>query len=311
MKKIASIVSLALAATGIASGCAVDAVDGANPETVDTVEGAICSPTAQDNAVSAMFANLATTMAIEFKRMNFTRDLEVYQGGQYQQMLRVTAASRALCGPDQCRATDALLAFQNPAWYQKKFVFSNGTELDPWTFSARLVAGWNAQKVCEDRFRQGNVNACVTEPHYLDKVSVQPVAPACGIGNLSLVTFKASKADMNGNKLSPEQPLSDISKIQRRYLWTDQDQNLPVNDNEFMRFSTSADGIYVTTDPGEGGYPDPGSSGSCPTALLKFSYTNAIQGTCCSYNQGANMWYQPLSVVADGSGYYKCVNKPT
>jgi hypothetical protein len=264
-----------------------------------------------DNAVSAMFANLASTMAIEFKRMQITNDLEIYRGANNQEMLRVKAASKPLCGSTNCAGTTALLAFQNTSSTAKKYIFNNGTQLDPWRFSARLVAGYRAQKTCEQRWINGDASACVAELHYYELTDSTPIAPVCGISGLNLLTFKASKADASGNKLSPEQRLTDAAKLQKRYLWTDQDQNLPVNDNEFMKFEVSADGLYIKHDPGDGGYPTPGTPGSCPTSRLKFGYASpSLTGTCCSLNGGTNMWYQPYNIAADGSGYWQCVNKP-
>ena len=306
MNKIASLASAAVAAAALASGCAVDAPDPANHEAVDAVEGAFCSGNAQDNAISAAFANLATAMAIELKRMQITHDLEIYRGTYNQEMLRVKNMSKPLCGASQCKGTNAILAFQNAA-SNKPFILPNGAQLDPWSFSSRLVAGFRAQQNCEKRVFQGNPDACVTEWHYLENTAETPINPVCGIGGLKLLTFKASKADLYGNKLSPEQRLTDASKLQKMFLWTDQDQNLPVSNNDFMQFSVSADGVSINFDPGEGSYPPSGTTGSCGTSLLKFSYTN-ITGTCCSHNGGTNMSYKPYAVAADGSGYWRCMN---
>jgi hypothetical protein len=305
MNKFASVVSLALASAGIASGCAVDSVDSGNPEAVETYEGAVCAQNPSDNALAAMFANLAATMAIEFKRMQFTQDLEIYRGAYNQEMLRIKSSSLGLCGASACKGTKAILAFQNPQ--SKPFIFANGAQLDPWAFSSRLVPGYRGQKNCEDRARNGDSSACVAEPHYFELSATTPLSPVCGIGGLNLLSFKTSKADANGNKLNPEQRLNDASKLQRLFLWTDTDQTLPVNMNDFMQFSVSSDGLYTNFDPGEGSYPPPGTSGSCGTSLLKFSYTS-ITGTCCSYNGGTNMSYQPYIIQPDGSGYWKCQN---
>lgn len=303
MKRIASLAIMTIAA--VATSCAVDD-ETARTESVDTAEDALCSSNAQDNAISHMFANLATAMSIELKRMQFTRDLEIYRGAYNQEMLRVTNSSKSLCGASGCKATNAILAFQSAT--NKPYILPNGTQLDPWSFASRLVAGWRAQQACEQRARNGDPNACVAEPHYLELVGTQSLSPVCGVGDLSLARFKVSKADLNGRKLSPEQRLSNIGNMQKMYLWTDQDQNLPVSGNPFMQFSVSADGLYQTIDPGEGSYPPSGTSANCPTSLLKFSYTG-ITNSCCTYNGGRRMWYQPYAVAHDGSGYWRCVNR--
>lgn len=305
MKKIASLVSLALASTALAAGCSVDAVDSASIENIDAAEGAVCT-NPQDNAINAMFASLAATMAIELKRMQFTKDLEIYRGAYNQEMLRVSNSAKALCGSSGCKGTNAILAFQSAQ--AKPFIFPNGAQLDPWSFASRLVAGWRAQSNCEARVRNGDPNSCAAEWHYFEQVDSTPISPVCGFTGLNLLKFKVSKADSYGNKLVPEQPLKDAGKLQKMFLWTDQDQNLPVSNNDFMQYSVSSDGLYLSLDPGEGSYPPSGTSASCGTALLTFSYTN-ITNSCCSYNGGTNMWYQPYAVAADGSGYWRCVKR--
>lgn len=311
MKKIASLVSLAIAAAGIASGCAVDTADGVPQETVDAAEGAFCTNPQNDN-ISAMFASLATAMARELNRMQFTNDLEIYRGAYNQEMLRVTALSKQSLCKDGCRNVEAILAFQNPL--NPPYIFNNGTQLDPWSFASRLVTGWRAQKTCQDRFWAGDPSACVTEWHYLEQTGSQPLGSICGISGRTLFQFKASKANLYGQKLNPEQPLYNLASIQKMFLWTDQDQNLPVNNNPFMQFQVLSDGVTVQFDPGEGDYPSPPGTVGCGSKLLQFSYTN-IAGTCCEVLQTNNNnnttllrgTYHAYSVKPDGSGYYKCM----
>jgi hypothetical protein len=300
MKKIASVVSFALAAVSLVAGCSVDAGDGAAlDESVGLEEGGLCS---NPDGINAMMASLATVIGNELHRFEIANDFEIYRGYNNNEMLRIKSSARSLCS-NNCRNIDAILLWQDSR-NDQKFVFKDGTKLNSWVFASRLVAGWRAQKNCQDRAYNGDLSACVAEPHYLEKVSEAP-ALCNGVDyGLLLTKFKVSKATTAGVKVSPETALTNPDKLQRKFLWTDPDQTLPATGNPYLQFQILSNRVELEMDPGEGTGEAPIPPGTCPTALMKYSPTS-IAGSCCSYNGGTNMAYKAQTAA----GWYKCEAK--
>lgn len=305
MKKFASFASFALAAASLVAGCAVDPVDGATAqeESIGTGEAAVCS---NPDGTNAMLAALAGAIATELHRFEIVNDFEIYRGTYNQEMLRISQLSRSFC-TNNCRNIDALLAFQD-ARNDQIFTFKDGTKLSSWNFASRLVTGYRAQKACLDRFWNGDPSACVTEWHYLEKVSSVPTTCNGTDYGLRMMKFKVSKANMYGQKLSPEQPLTNPDPISRKLLWADGDQNLPVNGNPFLQFRVLNNKVEIELDPSEGTSEDPIPAASCGTASLKYypSPNPDITGKCCTaVPRGLYRKYN-LPGTSSWGGWYKC-----
>jgi len=303
MKKLASVVSLALAAAGIASGCAVDAADSAPVENIGSDEGAVC---ANLEGTNAMLASLATAIATELHRFELASDFEIYRGHNYQEMLRIKQTSRSLC-TNNCRNIDGLLAFQDSR-NDQLYEFKDGTKLNSWTFASRLVAGWRAQKVCEDR-AVSDPRTCVAEWHYLEKVSSAPTLCNGTDYGLKITKFKVSRANNLGSKLSPEQALANPDILQRKLLWTDPDQTLPATGNPYLQFRILDNRVELELDPGEGTGEDPIPPGSCGATSLYWSPDYDLTDRCCSTKKAPNGGYQRYAMPNSPPGWYKCTAK--
>ena len=302
MKKLATIASLALATAAITSGCAVDAVDGASPEDIDANEGAICS---NPDGSNAMMAALATAIATELHRWEIDKDFEVYTAPNWMEMLRLKQSARGLC-TNNCRNIDAILALQDTR-NDQLFVFKDGYKLKSDTVAARLVAGWRNQKVCADRAATGDRASCVTEPHYLEKVSSTGNLCNGTDYGLKMVKYKVSKAQPWGPKIQPEQRLWNADALSKKLLWTDPDQTLPATGNPFVQFRVLSGGVEVELDPVGGTTEEPITAGTCGTTSLKYSPAANIHGTCCSVAGSWNTVYKPYALSSLPPGYYKCM----
>lgn len=305
MKKIASFASFALAAASLVAGCAVDPADGAvaQEESIGTDEAAVC---VNPDGTNAMLAALAGAIATELHRFEIPTDFEIYRGTYNQEMLRVKQSSRGLC-TNNCRNIDALLMFQDPR-NDQVFAFKDGTKLNSWTFASRLVAGLRAQKNCEDRARNGDRTACVSELHYMEKLSSVPTTCNGTDYGLRMMKFKVSKANSSGQKLNPEQALSNIDPLSKRLLWTDPDQTLPANGNPFLQFRILSNRVEIELDPNEGTTEDPIPPASCGTSSMKFfpSPNPDITGQCCTFlPQGKYRKYNTPG-TSSWAGWYKC-----
>jgi len=301
MKKIASIVSLALAAAGIVSGCTMESGDLAQEDSAGT-EQAACSNL---DGTNAMLAGLAAAIGTELHRFEIVQDFEIYRGYNYQEMLRIKSSSRSLC-LNNCRNIDALLSFQDSRTDQL-FVFKDGTKLSSWTFASRLVTGWRNQKTCLDR-AANDPSACVTELHYLEKTSSVPTLCNGVDYGLSMNTYKVSKGTAAGQKVSPETALINPDILQRKLLWTDPDQTLPATGNPYLQFRILNSRVELELDPSVGTGEDPQAPGTCGTTSLKYSPATVITGACCSVNGSTNTVYRQYTLPGASSfvGWYKC-----
>lgn len=303
MKKIVSLIAVAVGAAGAVAGCSVDATEGGRQEVIGSTEGAACSNV---DGTNAMFAALATAMGTELHRFELTSDFEIYRGYNNQEMLRVKSSSRTLC-TNNCRNIDALLEWQDSR-NDQRFQFKDGTKLNSWTFAARLVAGYRAQKNCEDRAIHGDPSACVAEPHYLEKTSSNPTTCGGVDYGLRMVQFKVSKANSRGQKLSPEQALRNPDVLQRKFLWTDPDQTLPANGNPYLQFRILADRVSCELDPSDGTSEDPTPPGSCGASKLRFSPAIDVTGTCCSVPGVNGRAYKKAMLAGQTrhTGWFEC-----
>ena len=306
MHKLGTLVTTTLAAAALMSACAVDSADPVG-EPNGSTEQAYCSNVEGTNA---MFAALAAAMGTELHRFELTNDFELYRGMYNQEMLRITQQSRSLC-TNNCRNIDAILSLQDPR-NDQIFVFKDGTKLNSWTFAARLVAGYRAQKSCMDRARNGDRNGCSTEWHYLEKVSVRPATCGGVDYGLDMYKFKVTKANMYGQELSPEQPLFNPDTLQRKLLWTDPDQNLPATGNPYLQFRVLPGGVELELDPSRGISEDLQAPGTCGTTSLTYSPHEDANDRCCSVSGSRNTVYKRY--VLPGStnfvGWHKCQPRP-
>lgn len=298
MKKIVSLVSLALAAAGAVAGCSVDTTEGGQNEAVGSAEAAACLNL---DGTNAMLASLATAIATELHRVEINQDFEIYRGMYNQEMLRIKQSSRGLC-TNNCRNIDALLVLQDPR-NDQLYVFKDGTKLNSWTFASRLVAGYRAQQNCVSN---GN---CATEWHYLEKTSSTPTTCGGVDYGLNMVQFKVSKANAYGQKLSPEQALLNPENLQRKLLWTDPDQSLPATGNPYLQFRIFDNRVGCEMDPGGGTSEEPIPPATCGTSSLKFSPVVDVTGTCCTVSSipGATVYRKTVMAGQSGfTGWFKC-----
>src|SRR5688572_27384361 len=100
MKKIASFVSISLAAVGLAAGSSVDVQE--EGFDVGAGEEAVCNNL---DGTNAMLASLASAIGNELGRWEIVKDFEVYRGYNYQEMIRVKSTSRSKC-LNNCRNID-------------------------------------------------------------------------------------------------------------------------------------------------------------------------------------------------------------
>jgi hypothetical protein len=258
------------------------------------------------DGTNAMLATLAAAMGTELHRFELVNDFEVYRGFNNQEMLRVKQSARALC-TNNCRTIDAFLSLQDSRT-DGQFVFKDGTKLNSWTYASRLVTGWRNQKVCLDRAAT-DPRACVTEWHYLEKTNSVPTLCGGVDYGLNMNTYKVSKANMYGQKLSPEQALINPDILQRKLLWTDPDQTLPATGNPYLQFRILNNKVELELDPARAGSGDaPTAPGTCGTTSLQHSPDVVITGQCCSVNGSTNTVYKPyiLQGTTTFVGWYKC-----
>ena len=305
MKKIASLVSFALAAAGIVAGCAVESGDLAQDDSAGAEQAACLNL----DGTNAMLATLAAAMGTELHRFELVSDFEVYRGYNYQEMLRIKQSARSLC-TNNCRTIDAILSLQDSRTDQL-FVFKDGTKLNSWTFASRLVTGWRNQKVCLDRAAT-DPRACVTEYHYLEKTNSVPTTCGGVDYGLNMNTYKVSKANQYGQKVSPETALTNPDILQRKLLWTDPDQTLPATGNPYLQFRILDSKVELELDPTRGGTGDaPTAPGTCGTTSLSYNVDPAVvvNGTCCSVNGSMNTVYKPYLMPGTTvwAGWYKCL----
>jgi hypothetical protein len=182
-------------------------------------------------------------------------------GAYNQQHLALTSTGLSRCS-NGCANVKALLSFQD-ARYDNILSFPGGEKLSAWSYAARLVAGYNEQRVCESRpsNNTSNPNNCPAEEHKLTLVRTTP--GACDMN----FTYNA-RTPSGGMLIAP-------SLLKNKLLWASG------NYNPYIAFSSTPG--TVTIDP-TWDLNSPGSTtqpGSCTNACAKFSTAN-ISGQCCT-----------------------------
>jgi hypothetical protein len=267
MRKLVSAVVASSMIVGLASGCAVEGADEAD---IGSVEEASCS---NAQGTNAMIAALAVAIGRELKRWNVTTDFQLVTGAYNQQHLALTPTGLAQC-TNGCANVKALLFFQD-ARYDQQVVFPGGEKLSSWSYAARLVAGYNEQKVCEGRPKNNNdPNNCPAEEHKLTLAGTSP--GACDIN----YTF-AARSSSGGMLQNP-------ALLRNKLLWTGG------ANNPYVAFTST--NSTVTIDPTWGlNDGDNTTSGSCQTVCTKVSTTTNYANRCCvvagktgTMKQGAN-----------------------
>jgi len=295
MNKFASIVSLSLAAIGLAAGCSVEAVDS---EEFTDFTGEAAGECNNVNGTNAMIASLAVNIGIDLGRIDILKDFEIYRGTYYQEMLRIRSSAMGRC-KNSCRNIKGILAFQEPELDQQ-WIWKGGTKLSTWNFASRLVTGYRNQQTCEARSLT-DVNTCKgAEDHFLEMKSMAD-ATCNGVDyGLSLVDFTTTRGAAGGGELTPnpgaDVPLTDPTKLKRKLLWAHVGTGTPNETiaeklNPYVQFAV-VDALTIQLDPGDGTVepppPPPDAPPPAATCLAECQMTNrpdlAPGGQCCDCN---------------------------
>ena len=253
MRKLVSAVVASSVIVGLASGCAVEGMDEAD---IGNAEEASCT---NAQGTNAMIAALAVAIGRELKRWKVTTDFQLVTGAYNQQHLALTPTGLAQC-TNGCANVKALLFFQD-ARYDLQVIFPGGERLSSWSYAARLVAGYNEQKVCEGRPANNNdPNNCSAEDHQL---TLAGTAPGPCDGNY---TFNA-RTPSGGMLMNP-------ALLRNKLLWTGG------ANNPYVAFTST--NSTVTIDPTWGILNgEKTSSGSCETVCTRISTVQSFLHACC------------------------------
>ena len=319
MKKIASFVSLTLAAVGLASGCAVDVQD----EALDVGAGdeAVCNNV---DGTNAMLASLASVMAVEFGRWQITQDLVVGVGTNNQQILKIKDKSKCLDG-GKCARTQWILDWQN-SQYDQQYVFKGGQKLNSWTFASRLVAGFGNQLTCDNR-GFGDANGCrIGEKigntwygvsHFLNKTSAVPTTCDGVDQGLELWTYSAVRGKSDGTIGNPggtpaPLPAGGANELRKKLIWATNGATSPnmTSPNPYLVFS-SPDNMTVVIDPGgDNGEQPPPPAQVCDDKCQGTAPVPAPDGVnlpfgCCTCNGVGGLFKPATGRVPPGT--WKCM----
>jgi hypothetical protein len=319
MKKIASFVSISLAAVGLAAGCSVEVQE----EGVDVGEAAVCNNV---DGTNAMLASLASAIGNELGRWEMLKDFEIYRGYNNQEMIRVKSASRSKC-LNNCRNIDYILQWQDSR-NDQLFVFKGGQKLNSWTFASRLVNGYRAQQTCEARSATDTNTCKITEMvgtvrkdvhHFLEKTSA--VHTTCdGVDQgLLLVDYKATrgKADGTHGELSPEALLPNANQLNRKLVWAYNGittPNPPAHEqhliNPYLQFA-AINNMTVQIDPGgDNGEEPPTPGGGCRDGCQVpgggFDLSQPAPGQCCTCNSVAGFYRKYTGPRGNLVDTFKC-----
>jgi hypothetical protein len=290
MRKIVSSLIVMTAFAGLASACAVDMP--ADEESAGSDHLALMN-CYDPQGTNAMMAALAVAAANELGRWNVTTDFHKVTNSNWQTVLGLSPAGLARCSSrgHSCPNIKALLFFQDTR-YDNYIRFSSSVKLSAHSYVARLIAGFDAQKICEDRAKinppkPGQVpssDTCYAEEHLLTPAGTAP--GGCDMN----FTYNATTPS-GGLLVYPQ-------LLKNKLIWANDGGSAQVL-NPYVQFTSTA--RSVTVDP-TSNFNQPGSAsgGSCLTACQKFSTSN-ISGNCCSCN-GASGVFQ-LSPTAN---FYKC-----
>jgi hypothetical protein len=290
-KFISSFIAMS-ALAGLASACAVD-MPADEQESAGSDHQALvnCS---NPQGTNAMIAGLAVAIANELGRWNVTTDFQKVSGPNYQTMLGLSPAGTARCQSrgHSCPNIKALLFFQDTR-YDNYIRFPGNVKLSAYSYQARLTAGFDAQKICEDRAKINppkpgqtpSSDTCYAEEHLLTLTGTAP--GGCDMN------FTYNATTPSGGLLAQPQLLKN------KLIWANDGGSAQVL-NPYVQFTSTA--RTVTVDPTwDLNQPGSASGGSCVVSCQKFSTNPATAGSCCTCN-GASGTFQPAATA----NVYKC-----
>lgn len=269
MRKFVSSFIAISALAGLASACATDmpAVEQESPGS-DHQALVNCS---NPEGTHAMIAALAVAIGSELGRWKVGTDFTKVTGAYNQQHLALTPTGLAQCTArgNACENVKALLFFQD-ARYDNYIRFPGNVKLSAWSYASRLVAGYDAQKVCESRANQNptSADACPAEDHVLTLAGTSP--GACD------VNFTYNVRTPTGGMLRWPHLLKN------KLIWANPGGSF-TDLNPYIAFQSTASTVTIdpTWDLDQGG----GSSGgSCLASCQKYDKLKNWTGECCSCN---------------------------
>ncbi|MDQ2646950.1 MAG: hypothetical protein M3020_24310 [Myxococcota bacterium] len=289
-KFVSSFIAIA-AVAGLASACAVD-VPLEEQESAGADHQALVN-CANPEGTNAMIAAVAVAIATELGRWNVSTDFTTKIGTYNQRHLTLSTQGQAQCTArgNNCENLKALLFFQD-AKYDNYIRFPNRVKLSAYSYAARLVAGWEGQRTCEQRARDAIAqrkpippDACPAEDHSLTLFSTAP--GGCDMN----FTYTAKKPDGT--------PLANPAQLKNKLVWAN-DGGSMTNLNPYIQFQSTAS--TVTVDPTwDLNQPGSASGGSCTLSCQKYDKNNVLTGQCCTCN-GQSGTFQ-LGATAN---VYKC-----
>jgi hypothetical protein len=291
MRKFVSSFIVMTAFAGLASACAVD-MPADEQENAGSDHQALvnCS---NPEGTNAMIAALAVAVANELGRWNVTTDFQKVTNGNWQTVLGLSPAGLSRCSSrgHSCPNIKALLFFQDTR-YDNYIRFPGNVKLSAYSYVARLTAGFDAQKICEDRAKinppkPGQVpssDTCYAEEHLLTLTGTAP--GGCDMN----FTYNATTPS-GGLLVYPQ-------LLKNKLIWANDGGSAQVL-NPYIQFTSTA--RSVTVDPtSDFNQPGSASGGSCLTTCQKFSTSN-ISGNCCTCSGNSGVF--ELSPTAN---FYKC-----
>ena len=289
-KFVSSFIAIA-AVAGLASACAVDVpLEEQESSGSDHLALVNC---ANPEGTNAMIAAVAVAAATELGRWNVPVDFTTKIGTYNQRHLTLSPAGQALCTQrgHNCENLKALLFFQD-AKYDNYIRFPGNVKLSAYSYAARLVAGWEGQKICEQRARDAIAqrkpippDACPAEDHKLTLIGTAP--GGCDMN----FTYSAKKPDGTA--------LANPAQLKNKLVWANDGASM-TNLNPYIQFQSTAS--TVTVDPTwDLNQPGSASGGSCTVSCQKYDRSNNLSGQCCTCNGQSGTFF--LSATAN---VYKC-----
>jgi hypothetical protein len=253
---------VAAAAMAPLTGCMAEGATVADG-TASDVGAALSCP--NPDGTNAMIAAVAVAVGTEMHRWQVTKDLYIFRGTYYQEMLGITSTGLAQCS-NGCKNVKALLSLQD-ARYDQQFIFSDGTALSSWAFAARLTAGFKNQQVCDSRPDNHAADNCPAEAHRLNLLSV--TKGGCDM----MSTYSAT--NLSGGALAYP------AQLRNKLLWAMNGGFQPGQLNPYIGFSNTGSTVSIDPIPGTT-MPPPDQAGSCYAEACQIVSTDLdITGACC------------------------------
>ena len=314
--KTTSTILTALGLMALASGCAVEGMEGPSEEVGTTEQGIMCN---NELATDSVLAGMAVAAAKEMRRWLPGRDFEcqsnngweigsdylpsgapdgladtpgkcIRWGSRWQ--MWTSPKGRARCPNSNCRNMHALLRLQED---NAAGMIFGGQPLDPGLLRTKLYSYWDRQFVCINRPDNGRGDDCPVELHDLAFSYKTQSSVTCDGGYD--FWFHAYKMGTTTNLGA-----ADAAQLKNMLLWAGHPNNA------FLAFDTQGDDVKI--DP-VGGTADGSSttSGSCTVVSYNASLNRCgsvysatpLTGQCCTCN-GVNKTFAPAAQI----DYYKC-----